>query len=120
MVLKTDDKTIDPLLGDGAIPPSEAGEKENSMSLTREKKAEIEKKYGQSETDTGSAAVQIALLTERIRGLTEHLNVHRKDFSSQWGLRKMVGQRRRLMKYMKKHGLAAYKELIQSLGIRGV
>ncbi|HDL85116.1 MAG TPA: 30S ribosomal protein S15 [Candidatus Acetothermia bacterium] len=90
------------------------------MSLTREKKEEITKKYGQSETDTGSAAVQIALLTEKIRELTEHLNVHRKDFSSQRGLRKMVGQRRRLMKYVKRQNLAAYKELIQSLGIRGV
>lgn len=90
------------------------------MSLTREKKEEIVKKYGQSERDTGSAEVQIALLTEKIRELTEHLNVHRKDFSSQRGLRKMVGQRRRLMKYVKKQDLAAYKELIQSLGIRGV
>lgn len=90
------------------------------MSLTREKKEEIAKKYGQSEKDTGSAEVQIALLTERIRELTEHLNVHRKDFSSQRGLRKMVGQRRRLMKYVKRQDLAAYKELIQSLGIRGV
>jgi len=90
------------------------------MSLTREKKEEIAKKYGQSERDTGSAEVQIALLTERIRELTEHLNVHRKDFSSQRGLRKMVGQRRRLMKYVKRQDLAAYKELIQSLGIRGV
>ncbi|HHR85294.1 MAG TPA: 30S ribosomal protein S15 [Candidatus Acetothermia bacterium] len=90
------------------------------MSLSREKKEEIAKKYGQSERDTGSAEVQIALLTEKIRELTEHLNVHRKDFSSQRGLRKMVGQRRRLMKYVKRQDLAAYKELIQSLGIRGV
>jgi small subunit ribosomal protein S15 len=90
------------------------------MSLTQEQKREIAKKYGHSEKDTGSAAVQIALLTEKIGELTEHLNIHKKDFSSQRGLRKMVGQRRRLMKYVKKNDLAAYKELIQSLGIRGV
>jgi small subunit ribosomal protein S15 len=90
------------------------------MSLTQEKKMELAKKYGHSDKDTGSAEVQIALLTEKIRELTEHLNVHRKDFSSQRGLRKMVGQRRRLMKYLKKHDLAVYKELIQTLGIRGV
>ncbi len=90
------------------------------MSLTQEQKREITEKYGHSEKDTGSAAVQIALLSEKIRELTDHLNVHRKDFSSQRGLRKMVGQRRRLMKYVKKHDLTAYKELIQSLGIRGV
>ncbi len=90
------------------------------MGLTTEKKREIAENYGNSENDTGSAAVQIAMFTEKIRELTEHLNVHRKDFSSQRGLRKMVGQRRRLMKYLKKQDLAAYKELIQRLGIRGV
>lgn len=90
------------------------------MGLTTEKKKEIADNYGSSEKDTGSAAVQIAMFTEKIRELTEHLNVHRKDFSSQRGLRKMVGQRRRLMKYLKKQDLAAYKELIQRLGIRGV
>jgi small subunit ribosomal protein S15 len=90
------------------------------MGLTTEKKREIAENYGNSENDTGSTAVQIAMFTEKIRELTEHLNVHRKDFSSQRGLRKMVGQRRRLMKYLKKQDLAAYKELIQRLGIRGV
>jgi len=90
------------------------------MSLSREKKAEIVNGFGKTPTDTGSTAVQIALLTERIKDLTEHLNEHRKDFSSQHGLRKIVGQRRRLLKYVKQENLAAYRELIQKLGIRGV
>lgn len=90
------------------------------MGLTRQKKEEIVKDYRKSDTDTGSAMVQVALLTERIKELTEHLNVHKKDFSSQRGLRKMVGQRRRLLKYVKRRDLTVYKELIQKLGIRGV
>ncbi len=90
------------------------------MGLTTEKKRELIRAYGKTETDTGSAPVQIALLTERIKELTEHLNVHKKDFSSQRGLRKMVGQRRRLLKYVKRQDFQAYKELIQRLGIRGV
>jgi small subunit ribosomal protein S15 len=90
------------------------------MGLTRQKKEEIVKSYRKSDTDTGSSAVQIALLTERIKKLTEHLNVHKKDFGSQRGLRKMVGQRRRLLKYVKRRDLTAYKELVQKLGIRGV
>ena len=90
------------------------------MGLTVEKKAELIREFGTGEKDTGSAVVQIALLTERIRELTEHLNQHKKDFSSQRGLRKMVGQRRRLLKYVKRHDLAGYKALIERLGIRGV
>ena len=90
------------------------------MGLTPEKTAEIAKTYGKDEKDTGSAPVQIALLTERIRELTEHLNEHKKDFSSQRGLRKMVGQRRRLLKYVKRGSLAEYLRLIEQLGIRGV
>ena len=90
------------------------------MGLTSEEKQEIIESYGKSKADSGSAGVQIALLTERIAQLTEHLNTHKKDFSSQHGLRKMVGQRRRLLKYLKRQDLAAYKELIQQLGIRGV
>ena len=90
------------------------------MGLTVEKKAELIREFGTGEKDTGSAVVQIALLTERIRELTEHLNQHKKDFSSQRGLRKMVGQRRRLLKYVKRHDLAGYKALIERLEIRGV
>jgi small subunit ribosomal protein S15 len=90
------------------------------MGLGPDKKAEIVKEFGQNESDTGSAQVQIALLTTRIAELTEHLNLHKKDFSSQRGLRKMVGQRRRLLKYVKRQDLASYRQLIERLGIRGV
>ena len=90
------------------------------MGLTTEKKAEIIREYAKGNDDTGSAPVQIALLSERIRELTEHLGQHKKDFSSQRGLRKMVGQRRRLLKYVKRQNLAAYRELIEKLQIRGV
>ena len=90
------------------------------MGLSPDRKAELVKEFGKGDNDTGSAEVQIALLTTRITDLTEHLNQHKKDFSSQRGLRKMVGQRRRLLKYLKNQSLAAYKDLIQQLGIRGV
>jgi small subunit ribosomal protein S15 len=90
------------------------------MGLSPEKKKELIQAFGEGEQDTGSAAVQIAMLTTRIRELTDHLETHRKDFSAQRGLRKMVGLRRRLMKYMKRRDLAAYRALIERLGIRGV
>jgi len=90
------------------------------MGLNAEKKSEIIREYRENEKDTGSAVVQIALLTERIRELTEHLGTHKKDFSSQRGLRKLVGQRRRLLKYVKRQDLAGYRELIAKLEIRGV
>ncbi len=90
------------------------------MGLEKGKKEEIIKGYAKHGTDTGSAAVQVALLSERIAQLTEHLNVHKQDFSSQRGLRKMVGQRRRLLKYIRDEDLAAYKELLDRVGIRGV
>jgi len=90
------------------------------MGLTTEKKAELIRDFGTGNDDTGSAPVQIALLSERIEELTEHLGQHKKDFSSQRGLRKMVGQRRRLLKYVKRQDLAKYRELIERLEIRGV
>ena len=90
------------------------------MGLTTERKAEIIQEYGKGNDDTGSAPVQIALLTERVKELTEHLAQHKKDFSSQRGLRKMVGQRRRLLKYVKRHDLEGYRALIERLQIRGV
>ncbi len=95
-------------------------QKEEQMGLTTEKKRELVQTYGENEVDTGSVPVQIALLTARVKELTAHLNVHKKDFSAQRGLRKMVGQRRRLLKYLKRQDFQAYKELIQKLGIRGV
>ncbi len=81
-------------------------------------KSEIINKYQLHEKDTGSAEVQIALLTERINQLTEHFKVHVKDHHSRRGLLKLVGKRRRLLDYLKKKDLTKYRELIKSLGIR--
>ena len=81
-------------------------------------KAEIIKKFGKFEGDTGSTEVQIALLTEKINHLTEHLRTHKKDFHSRLGLLKMVGQRKRLLAYLTKKDLEGYRSLIARLGIR--
>ncbi|MEC8106044.1 MAG: 30S ribosomal protein S15 [Pseudomonadota bacterium] len=88
------------------------------MSITNERKAELINEYGKSETDSGSAAVQVAILTERIVNLTEHLKTHKKDFGSRRGLLSMVGQRRNLLDYIKKGDEGAYRELIERLGLR--
>ncbi|MEC9225514.1 MAG: 30S ribosomal protein S15 [Pseudomonadota bacterium] len=88
------------------------------MSITNERKAELIKEYGKSETDSGSASVQVAILTERIVNLTDHLKTHKKDFGSRRGLLSMVGQRRNLLDYIKKGDEGAYKELIGRLGLR--
>lgn len=89
------------------------------MPLTNEVKAQIIAEYGRDATDSGSASVQIALLTQRIRDLTEHLKIHKKDHHTRRGLLKLVGQRRRLLNYVKKNDIEAYRELIAKLGIRG-
>lgn len=81
-------------------------------------KAEIIKEFGKNEKDTGSTEVQIALLTEKINHLTNHLRTHKKDFHSRLGLLKMVGQRKRLLSYLTKKDLDGYRELIARLGIR--
>ena len=86
--------------------------------ITKEKKAEIIAAYGRKEGDTGSPEVQIALLTERIRDLTEHLKVNPKDHHSRRGLLMMVGQRRGLLTYLKKTDLDGYRALIEKLGLR--
>jgi len=88
------------------------------MSITNERKAELIKEFGKSDTDSGSAAVQVAILTERIVNLTEHLKTHKKDFGLRRGLLSMVGQRRNLLDYIKKGNEGAYKELIGRLGLR--
>ena len=88
------------------------------MSLTKEKKAELIGKYGRSDGDTGSAEVQVALLTERINELTEHLREHRKDHHSRRGLLMLVGKRRRLLKYLQSSDIDRYRTLIQQLGLR--
>ncbi len=86
--------------------------------ISKEKKAEIIKAYGRTPDDTGSPEVQIALLTERIVELNEHLKVNKKDHHSRRGLLKMVGQRRNLLAYLKKKDLDAYRTLIERLGLR--
>jgi len=88
------------------------------MSITQERKAELIVEFGKTEKDSGSAAVQVAILSERIRNLTEHLKDHKKDFGSRRGLLAMVGQRRSLLDYIKAGDVNAYKALIQKLGLR--
>lgn len=88
------------------------------MSITAERKAEMISKFANGEKDTGSAEVQVAILTERITNLTEHLKTHAKDFHSRRGLLVMVGKRRRLLDYVKKNSEERYRNLITELGIR--
>jgi small subunit ribosomal protein S15 len=88
------------------------------MSITSEKTVELIESYRKHETDTGGTEVQVALLTERIANLTEHFKVHHKDHTSRRGLLKLVGQRRRLLNYLKKKDVGHYRELIASLGLR--
>ena len=86
--------------------------------ISKEKKTQIIAEYGRKEGDTGSPEVQIALLTERIKELTEHLKVNQKDHHSRRGLLKMVGQRRGLLAYLKKIDIERYRALIEKLGLR--
>jgi small subunit ribosomal protein S15 len=88
------------------------------MPPSHEQKAEIIKKFGKDKSDTGSPEVQIALLTKQIQDLTEHTKVHGKDHHSRRGLIKMVGQRRRLLKYLRRTNLDSYSQLIKDLGLR--
>ena len=88
------------------------------MTLTKERKQELTEKFGDSAEDTGKAEVQIALLTERINDLTEHLREHSKDHHSRRGLLMLVGQRRRLLNYLQKKDLEGYRSLIRELGLR--
>ena len=88
------------------------------MSIEKQKTVEIIKDYGSNEKDSGSASVQVAILTERIKNLTEHLKIHKKDFGSRRGLLSMVGQRRNLLQYIKKKNDASYQELIKALELR--
>jgi len=86
--------------------------------ISKEKKEEVIKEYQREEGDTGSPEVQIALLTERIKELTEHLKEHKNDNHSRRGLLKMVGRRKRMLKYLQNNDVERYRELISSLGIR--
>ena len=88
------------------------------MSITAERKTEVIGEYATHDGDTGSPEVQVAILTERIVNLTEHLKTHKKDFHSRRGLLIMVGQRRRLLDYLKRKEQTRYDQLIQRLGLR--
>ncbi len=88
------------------------------MSITAERKQEIIKEFATSANDTGSPEVQVAILSERIANLTEHLKVHKKDYASRRGLLMMVGQRRRLLDYLKRRDQTRYQKLIDRLGLR--
>jgi small subunit ribosomal protein S15 len=88
------------------------------MSLTQEKKVELISKFGASEQDTGKAEVQIALLTERINQLTDHLRTHKKDHHSRRGLLMLVGRRRRFLNYLQRSDLERYRSLVKELGLR--
>ena len=88
------------------------------MSITQKRKAELIKEFGKNDKDSGSAAVQVAILSERIHNLTEHLKTHKKDFGSRRGLLAMVGQRRSLLDYIRVDSQNAYKSLIEKLGLR--
>lgn len=88
------------------------------MSITAERKQQLIQEYAVKPQDTGSPEIQIAILTERIRNLSEHMGVHKKDFHSRRGLLVMVGQRRRLLDYLKKKEMSRYTTIIERLGIR--
>jgi small subunit ribosomal protein S15 len=88
------------------------------VPLTKEAKQEIIDRFGASSQDTGSAKVQIALLSKRIEELTEHLRTHKKDHHSRRGLLRLVGQRRRLLNYLQRNDLEGYRGLIRELGLR--
>lgn len=88
------------------------------MPLKKDQKIEIVKEFGSSDKDTGSTEVQIALLTTRIIELTEHFKIHKKDHAGRRGLLKMVGKRRRLLKYLKKINLEGYRAILKRLNLR--
>ncbi len=88
------------------------------MALSKEDKAALVEKFGESAEDTGKTEVQIALLSERIKYMTEHLKIHKKDHHSRRGLLKLVGQRRRLLRYLTKKDINRYRAVIKELGIR--
>jgi small subunit ribosomal protein S15 len=88
------------------------------MSITAERKRALIDEYAQAKTDTGSPEVQVAILSERIKNLTDHLNTHKRDFHSRRGLLMMVGQRRRLLDYLKRKDNERYEQLIKRLGLR--
>ena len=90
------------------------------MSITQQEKTELIKKFGRGENDTGSTEVQVAILTTRINNLTEHLKTHKKDFHSRRGLLMMVGQRRRLLDYVKRKKVERYETIIKKAWLKAL
>lgn len=90
----------------------------DKLSITKERTAELIKEFGKGEGDSGSPEVQIAILTERIRNLTEHLKTHKKDNHTRRGLMMLIGKRRGMLRYIKERNIEEYRELIKKLGIR--
>lgn len=90
----------------------------SKLSISKERTAELVKEFGKDEGDSGSPEVQVAILTERIRNLTEHLKVHKKDNHTRRGLMMLLGKRRGLLKYIKNRNIEEYRTLIKQLGIR--
>ena len=89
-----------------------------TLTVSKERKAELTAQFGNTPVDTGNPKVQVAILTERIKELTEHMKSHQKDFHTRRGLLMLVGRRRRLLSYIKKNDIVEYRELIKALGIR--
>jgi small subunit ribosomal protein S15 len=92
--------------------------KGETMTVSKERKAELTAQFGNTPVDTGNPKVQVAILSERIKELTEHMKSHQKDFHTRRGLLMLVGRRRRLLSYIKKNDIVEYRELIKALGIR--
>ena len=90
----------------------------SKLSISKERTAELMAEFGKNPQDSGSAEVQVAILSERIKNLTEHLKEHPKDHHTRRGLLMLVGRRRRLLSYIKKNDIVEYRELIKALGIR--
>ena len=90
----------------------------DKLSISKERTAELMAEYGKNANDSGSPEVQVAILTERIRNLTEHLKVHKKDNHTRRGLMKLIGKRRGLLKYIKDRDINEYRALVKKLGIR--
>ena len=90
----------------------------DKLSITKERTAELVREFGANEQDTGRTEVQVAILSERIRNLTEHLKEHKKDNHTRRGLMKLIGKRRGLLKYLKNRDIEGYRALVKRLGIR--
>jgi small subunit ribosomal protein S15 len=103
---------------DSPSPKTKGLKMADKLSISKERTAELIKEYGKNDKDSGSAEVQIAILTERIRNLTEHLKVHKKDNHTRRGLMMLIGKRRGLLKHMKDNNIDQYRDLIKRLGIR--